>query len=173
MSNPRGIPATPFLENIEAFIKDEEGADQALAKMQENHSKYKLMEMSLTKSKQNLNNKIPELRQTLDAVKTLQGKHEANESMTTNFELTDGFYAQATVSPSTVCLWLGANVMVEYTFQEATTLLTGNLEAAEKNMANLIEDLAFLKDQITTTEVNMARVFNYNVKQRRKLREAK
>lgn len=43
-------------------------------------------------------------------------------------------YAKATVDTSsteTVCLWLGANVMVEYTYPEALTLLGENLSGAE------------------------------------------
>jgi hypothetical protein len=35
-----------------------------------------------------------------------------------------------------------------------------------------VEDLAFLKDQMITTEVNIARVFNHDVKQRKKAKEA-
>ena len=36
----------------------------------------------------------------------------------------------------------------------------------------LHEDQALLRDQITTTEVNMARVFNWDVKERRKAKAA-
>lgn len=35
-----------------------------------------------------------------------------------------------------------------------------------------VEDLAFLKDQMITTEVNIARVFNHDVKLRKKAKEA-
>lgn len=45
--------------------------------------------------------------------------------------------------------------MVEYSFEEALTLLTKNLENAEINLRELNEDLDFLKDQITTTEVSI------------------
>lgn len=62
--------------------------------------------------------------------------------------------------------------MVEYTFDEALQLLTKNLESAEYNLRELNEDLEFLKDQITTTEVNIARIFNYDVKQRRLKKKA-
>ncbi len=44
---------------------------------------------------------------------------------------------------------------VEYSFDEAIALLTNNLVNAERNLNNLIEDLDFLKDQITTTEVSI------------------
>jgi len=63
-----------------------------------------------------------------------------------------------------VSLWLGANIMVEYSFEEARALLTRNLENALSNFKVFEEDLSFLKDQITTVEVNIARVYNTNLK---------
>jgi len=166
-TNPRGIPRTPFIANIEEFMKNQESADVVLKRMQDNYSKYKFMEMSLTKSKQNLHNKIPEIKSTLEMVKLLKGKQESGETLQTHFELSDNLFTSASVQPSIVYLWLGANVMVEYSFEEAIFLLTNNVVNAEKNLDNLKEDLDFLKDQITTTEVNIARIFNFDVKQRR------
>jgi len=169
-TNPRGIPRTPFIANIEEFMKNQDGADIVLKRMQDNYSKYKFMEMSLTKNKASLQSKIPDIKSTLEMVKMLKKKKEASETLDTHFELSDNIFANATVKPSNVCLWLGANVMVEYSFEEAITLLTNNLSAAETNLNNLIEDLDFLKDQITTTEVNIARIFNFDVKQRRRVK---
>jgi len=166
-TNPRGIPRTPFIANIEDFMKNQDSADLVLKKMQDNYSKYKFMEMSLNKNKTTLKSKIPDIRSTLDMVKMLKKKKEKGEVLTTNFELSDNIYANAVVKPSNVCLWLGANVMVEYSFDEAISLLSNNLTSAEKNLSNLVEDLDFLKDQITTTEVNIARIFNFDVKQKR------
>ncbi|RCH87273.1 hypothetical protein CU098_002159, partial [Rhizopus stolonifer] len=71
----------------------------------------------------------------------------------------------------TVYLWLGANVMLEYTFEEAKDLLTSKLDTAKNSLSNTLEDLEFLRSQITTMEVNTARVYNWDVKQRRLLRE--
>jgi hypothetical protein len=45
--------------------------------------------------------------------------------------------------------------MLEYDFTEAHALLTKNLESAEKSLSGLDEDIQFLKDQITTTEVSI------------------
>ena len=39
--------------------------------------------------------------------------------------------------PTQVCLWLGANVMVEYSYNEAETLLVSNLAQAEAKMASV------------------------------------
>lgn len=60
----------------------------------------------------------------------------------------------------TVMLWLGANTMVEFPFQDAKQLLENNLKNGRENVANLEKDLDFLKTQITTMEVNLARVHN-------------
>lgn len=57
--------------------------------------------------------------------------------------------------------------MLEYPIDEAKTLLTKNLQTAEKNLKNLAQDLDFVKDQITTTEVNIARIYNWSVLQRK------
>jgi len=61
--------------------------------------------------------------------------------------------------------------MVEFSFQEAIDLLSKNKESAEQSLISVSEQLDYLKDQITTTEVNIARVYNWDVKQRRKLRQ--
>ena len=47
------------------------------------------------------------------------------------------------------------------------SLLSQQLSDARQALATVIDDMGFLRDQITTTEVNMARVFNWDVKQRR------
>jgi hypothetical protein len=56
--------------------------------------------------------------------------------------------------------------MLEYPISEAEQLLTKNFETATKNLLQIDTDLDFLRDQITTTEVNMARVYNWDVKRR-------
>nr|XP_029733927.1 prefoldin subunit 3-like [Aedes albopictus] len=76
-------------------------------------------------------------------------------------------FVKTRVPPTkTVCLWLGANVMLEYPLDEAEELLKQNKHSAEVNLKCLEHDQDFLRDQITTTEVNMARVHNYDVKKR-------
>lgn len=62
--------------------------------------------------------------------------------------------------------------MLSYTQDEAIELLTSKLVAAKQNLANAIEDLEFLREQITVMEVNTARVYNWDVKRRREKREA-
>lgn len=56
--------------------------------------------------------------------------------------------------------------MLEYSIDEAEALLVKNLDTANRNLSQIELDLDFLRDQITTTEVNMARVYNWDVKRR-------
>ena len=56
--------------------------------------------------------------------------------------------------------------MLEYPTEEALSLLAKNQIAATTNISELSKDLDFLKEQITTTEVNMARIYNWDVQVR-------
>lgn len=72
--------------------------------------------------------------------------------MEASFELNDTLYARATISPEDtdeVCLWLGANVMLAYPIEEAETMLSEKLRAAQATLSNCQEDLEFLREQIT------------------------
>ena len=57
--------------------------------------------------------------------------------------------------------------MVEYSFEEAMDLLAANLKNAEESLDVLKKDIEYIKDNVTVTEVGIARVFNYDVKRRR------
>ena len=61
--------------------------------------------------------------------------------------------------------------MLSYKLPAAIALLRSKLQAAEKSLTSLVEDLEFLREQITIMEVNTARVYNWDVKRRRELRE--
>lgn len=134
--------------------------------MNELYQKYKFMESSLLRQRQGLRVKLPDIKKTLEMVVLLKTKHasEAKE-VETNFLVSDNIWAKAKVPNETgkVGLWLGANVMVEYTFDDALMLLGKNLANAEAKIAETDGEVDFLKDQITTTEVNMARVYNQGV----------
>ncbi len=62
--------------------------------------------------------------------------------------------------------------MLEYETSAALALLDKNFEAATRNLATLRDDMDFLRTQCTTTEVNMARIYNWDVAQRRRVAEA-
>ena len=114
----------------------------------------------------------------------------AKKPLRTTFELNDTLYAEAELEDTdTVYLWLGvcslrcycvsltensipkANVMLSYKLPAAITLLSSKLEGAEQTLDNIIADLEFLREQMTVMEVNIARVYNWDVKKRREKRE--
>jgi len=64
-----------------------------------------------------------------------------------------------------------ANVMLSYKIPAAIELLKSKLEAANTSLNNAIEDLEFIREQMTVMEVNTARVYNWDVKRRRERRE--
>lgn len=61
--------------------------------------------------------------------------------------------------------------MLSYSLPSAISLLKSKLQTAETSLKNAIEDLEFLREQLTVMEVNTARVYNWDVKRRREKRE--
>ena len=61
--------------------------------------------------------------------------------------------------------------MLSYKIPAAITLLKSKLEVAQTSLDNTVEDLEFLREQLTIMEVNTARVYNWDVKRRRENRE--
>lgn len=51
--------------------------------------------------------------------------------------------------------------MLAYSPAEAAKLLADKLKTAEDSLENAKADLLFLREQITTTEVNVARCYNH------------
>jgi hypothetical protein len=101
------------------------------------------------------------------------------------------------LSPSP-CVAPQANVMLEYTYEDAQEVLQSNLDGAHQKLvgaaaasarcfesndvwrlccsvaprplqATIQEDLTFIRESTITTEVNIARVFNHDVKIRREV----
>ncbi|KAK2763706.1 peptide chain release factor 1 [Arachnomyces sp. PD_36] len=172
-TNPRGIPVAPFVDNVSDYVNTRAEVEPTLRSFQEMISKYQFMEVNTQRRGQGLKDKIPDIRKTLETVRFLRGRRKAGteEPLNTSFELNDTLYARATVSPTDtdeVYLWLGANVMLAYPIEEAESMLDEKLRAAEASLGNCEEDLEFLREQITTLEVATARVYNWDVVQKRK-----
>ncbi|KAF8630085.1 hypothetical protein AX17_005483 [Amanita inopinata Kibby_2008] len=190
--NARGIPKAPFIADVEEHLGGPDAeAEGTLRGLQDALAKYRYMEGSLTQRRQSLEEKIPDIKKTLDMVEYIQqrreGKHAALENdenlndledegssakpMRTTFELNDTLFAEAELEDTdTVYLWLGANVMLSYKIPAAIVLLKSKLEVAQTTLNNTIEDLEFLREQQTIMEVNTARVYNWDVKRRREKR---
>ncbi|KAM7360190.1 prefoldin subunit mgr [Cochliomyia hominivorax] len=162
-----GIPEAVFLEEIDKYMaqpENEENCEKVLQRLDEQHSKYRFMAYNLEARKRKLKSQIPDLQRSLEMIDVLRKETEERE---TQFLLSDQVFIKTMVPPTkTVCLWLGASVMLEYPLDEAEVLLKQNMTSAISNLKTVEHDQDFLRDQITTTEVNMARVYNWGVKKR-------
>ncbi|KAI9763967.1 MAG: peptide chain release factor 1, partial [Candelina submexicana] len=168
-TNPRGIPRAPFVDKVEDYVSSRNEVEATLKSFQEMIAKYQFMEVNTQRRAAGLKDKIPDIQKTLDTVQFLKTRKPDSDPIEATFELNDTLYAKASIPPTEeVYLWLGANVMLSYPLPEAENLLESKLETAEQNMSNCEEDLDFLREQITTLEVATARVYNWDVGQKRK-----
>lgn len=61
--------------------------------------------------------------------------------------------------------------MIEYPIPEAIEFLLSKLASARESLKQYEEDLEFVRENITTLEVNIARIYNWDVMQRRNKKE--
>ncbi|KAL9066215.1 MAG: hypothetical protein Q9157_007223 [Trypethelium eluteriae] len=130
------------------------------------------MEVNNQRRASGLRDKIPDIEKTLEMVRFLKRRKPDSDPLETTFELNDTLYAKAEV-PRTeeVYLWLGVcYVLIKSRTIEwpPESLLESRLTTAQTSLTNCEEDLDFLREQITTMEVATARVYNWDVMQRRK-----
>jgi prefoldin subunit 5 len=166
-----GIPAALFIDDVSEFlVRERQSAEEAIYYLQDLHRKYKFLERRLLANKGQLKGKIPDILQSLDAVRLLKSSQDKEEGLVSNFQLCESLYATARIkNQQHIGLWLGANVMMEYTLDEAEDLLSSNLATAQASLIEVDTGLSFCREQLTTTEVNIARVYNYDVQQRRQV----
>jgi prefoldin subunit 5 len=112
--------------------------------------------------------KIPEITKTIQMIQCLENSPSKNSfslEMNVDFLISEGIFVRGKAKEDLdhVSLWLGANTIAELTFAEATDLLKTNLINAHSSLAQITEELAYIKDQKTTTEVNVARVYNISL----------
>lgn len=67
-------------------------------------------------------------------MKKLKAKQDEQEALVTRYSLADAVFAKAEIDTASglVGLWLGANVMLEYTYDDAIELLSSKGEKAKK-----------------------------------------
>ncbi|KAF1956804.1 Prefoldin, subunit 3 [Byssothecium circinans] len=172
-TNPRGIPVAPFVDRVEDYVTNRSEVESTMNSFKEMISKYQFMEANTQRRASGLQDKIPDIKKTLETVRFLKARKTNAAPIETTFELNETLFAKAEVPPTDeVYLWLGANVMLAYSVPEAEELLSSKLETARHSLATCQEDMEFLREQITTLEVAFARVYNWDVAQRRKEREA-
>ena len=102
----------------------------------------------------------------MELVDIIKTKRDSDKDVYANYSLCDTIYTRAKIDSSEgkVCLWVGANTMVEYTYEEAITLLQSQLQQSHAKLQEIDEDLLHIRGNSITVEVNMARLFNHSVK---------
>ena len=116
-TNPRGIPHVAFIDSVESTLAatTDGTVETLIGAFNELHQKFKILEGHKARTKMSMKQKIPEITKTLQLVEHLKAKHEAEEDFMSHYSLSEMIYGRATITPTgNVCLWLGANVMVEY-----------------------------------------------------------
>lgn len=120
------------------------------------------MEAQILKHNEGIKVKIPDIEKAIEAVEYMEKKNAEQKSeegeknkLNVDFMVSNNLWAKAEVPiGETVCLWLGADIMCEYSFEEAKALLRKNLGNAVTTLANNENDLDYIKDQITVCEVS-------------------
>jgi prefoldin subunit 5 len=140
--NARGIPNAKFVEDIDSFANSfnpPASPELLIGAYSDLYSKFKAYEQQLSQKRINFEEKMPEIEKSIKLVRHLKNKKEEGESIITRYNLADTIYAKAEVDASQgiVNLWLGANVMLEYTYDEALELLTSKEALAKKEFAEV------------------------------------
>lgn len=101
-------------------------------------------------------------------------KKDDGETLVTRYSLADAVYGQAEVDPGVgiVNLWLGANVMLEYTYEEAIKFVSEREQATKSNLEEVTADLGCVRNQIITAQVSISRLYNWDVRRKRQEKEA-
>lgn len=171
------------MEKVEQYVKSPEDFDMCFGKFQDHLSKYKYMQESKLATIEQLKIKIPDIENTFNMCQLLKQKSEADvddgedeedNSLLINYELNETLFSKAAINPKDpdfkVGLWLGADVMLEYPLDEAIELLSQKLADAKQNLDVSQQDVEFLRENITTMEVNCARLYNWDVQRRQQMK---
>jgi hypothetical protein len=147
---------------------------QVLEELNRLHRNFKTHQQRLFDEKVDAERRIPELEENL---RLLQVVHAKKSPVNARFMAADGVWADAVLDAASqdeqaVCLWLGANVLMQYTYSEAASVLETSLGASTQILASKNDELAFVKDQLTLCEVTISRFYNYGVARRRKANAA-
>ncbi|CAI4224323.1 unnamed protein product [Auanema sp. JU1783] len=174
LTSKRGIPSMEVVEDVESWLtKEKMSVEEAVKIMDEKYKKYKYIENSMRQQKHRLDEKIPEFQNSLGILSVLEQKKEKGEPFETTFLLAEEVYSKAKVTnPEKVGIWLGANVMVEYELEKAREILEKNKNTVDSQISELTVELDYVKDQITTTEVNIAHIYNYGIRKRQEAASA-
>ncbi|KAL7715804.1 Prefoldin subunit 3 [Entamoeba marina] len=152
----------PVIEDVPAYVKEKGGIEQAVKSFEDTYKNLKFFENVVEQRKESMANKIAETESTLKYVNLLESKTDS--SVETKFEISSGLYLPVKINkPKTVNLWIGANVMLEYSFEDAKTMLNENLSKARENISKLDIDTEHLTNEIKKMEALISKVVDAGV----------
>ncbi|KAI5476570.1 hypothetical protein MNV49_007517 [Pseudohyphozyma bogoriensis] len=151
-SNPRGIPKA--VDSVaDCLGEPDEDAEPALKSLWDVLAYVRQVQVYGVEAARwaGLDEKVPALQRTLATVETLQREKDDAGEFETTFEFSDTLCARGAVNEVDE-----ANTMLSYPLPNAHALLPTKLSTDGTSLRNAIEGLAFLRDQITVIEVNVA-----------------
>ncbi|XBW38427.1 hypothetical protein QEN19_004015 [Hanseniaspora menglaensis] len=170
-ANPRGIPKAPFVDLHDKQITN--NVQLAITNLQQTLQKYEYMLQSKDQQLKSITSVVKDISTNLKVIKLLllekddEDIEDEEEDDEIQYELEDGLYTFATIpkqnDKNTVSLWLGAGILMEFTYEEALQVLQEKHDTYNVKISEIMEDLEWLREQKTTMEVNIAKVYNYNV----------
>lgn len=174
IKHEKNIPAMNFIEEIPDWC-EKYGAEQLVEELNVFYNKYKYMEAQTLKHSESIKMKVPDIEKAIESVEFIKLQHEKQiEKVNLDFMIAHNLWAKGEVPvTSTICLWLGADVLCEYTHEEALGLLNKNLSNALKTLKTNEEIIDYLRDQITTCEVNISRSYNYFIEKKKEKEKKK
>ncbi|KAL6936438.1 uncharacterized protein HGUI_03630 [Hanseniaspora guilliermondii] len=176
--NPRGIPKALFIDLNDPKITS--NLELTVANVQQNLQKYEYMLKSKDQQLKTITDITKDIKTNIKVIDTLIAQNndsddEDEEFQDIQYELEDGLFAFASIptksETNTVSLWLGSGILMEFTYGEALQILNEKSDVYTNKINEIIEDVEFLREQITTLQVNLSKVYNYSVLQKRKLEQ--
>jgi len=177
--NPRGIPKALFIDLNDTKITS--NLELTVANIQQNLQKYEYMLKSKDQQLKSITDITKDIKTNSKVIDTLIAQNaddsddEDGEFQDIQYELEDGLFAFASIpkksTTNTVSLWLGSGILMEFTYEEAQQILSEKSAVYTNKINEIMEDIEFLREQITTLQVNMSKVYNYSILQKRKLEQ--
>jgi len=177
--NPRGIPKALFIDLNDTKITS--NLELTVANVQQNLQKYVYMLKSKDQQLKSITDITKDIKTNSKVIDTLIAQNaddsddEDGEFQDIQYELEDGLFAFASIpkksTTNTVSLWLGSGILMEFTYEEAQQILSEKSAVYTNKINEIMEDIEFLREQITTLQVNMSKVYNYSILQKRKLEQ--
>jgi Prefoldin subunit len=103
--------------------------------------KYRTMESINIQRRERLREQNADFERTLAALTALKAKAAAGETLVTHMDYADNVFVKASVEPrDVVYIWLGAHVMLEFSYDEAETFIREQLDGAK---ATIVRSFVF------------------------------